>query len=465
MTQPRIADAPVDLLQLLEDKAPSVGQGRKVYIETYGCQMNVADSELMGGVLLQQGFVSAPSLEEADVILVNTCAVREKAEERVMGRLATLNGIKNRRPDVLLGVCGCMAEHLRERLTDAAPYVDLVVGPDAYRRLPELLQRAWADAADPVIDVRLDRDETYEGINPVRQDGVRGWVTIQRGCDKFCAFCIVPFTRGRERGVAPREILRQVRELAERGVPEVTLLGQTVNSYRFEDVDFADLLAAVARVDGIRRVRFTSPYPVDFTPKLIEVMAAEPNIPRYIHFPLQSGATSMLERMRRGYTADDYLRLVHDLRAAMPDLAISTDVIVGFCGESQQEHQATLDLMREVQFDFAYMFQYSERDQTYAARKMPDDVPPQVKNQRLQEVIALQEAISAQKMKAQIGRTLDVLIENDSRRSDQDWVGRTGSFKNTIFPKVQGSALGMIVPVTIREATSHTLLGDIAWNS
>jgi tRNA-2-methylthio-N6-dimethylallyladenosine synthase len=465
MAQLKIADSPVDLVQMAQDKLMADrGQGRKVYIETYGCQMNIADSELMGGVLLRQGYKAARDLDEADIILVNTCAVREKAEERVMGRLATLNGYKNRRPEVLLGVCGCMAEHLRERLTEAAPYVDLVIGPDAYRRLPDLIDSASAEAADPVIDVRLDRKETYEGISPVRQEGIRGWVTIQRGCDKFCSFCIVPFTRGRERGVPPREVLRQVRELAERGVPEVTLLGQTVNSYFYEDVDFADLLKAVAQVEGIKRVRFTSPYPVDFTPKLIETMASEPKISKYIHFPVQSGSTPMLKRMRRGYTAEEYMDLVRQLRAAMPDLAMSTDIIVGFCAETEEEFQKTLDLVREVRFDFSYMFKYSERDHTFASKKMPDDIPEEVKGRRLRDLIALQEEISYEVMQALVGQTVEVLIEGDSRRSDQDWVGRTDTFKTTIFPKVEGTEPGQVVPVKIRHANAHTLLGDIAWN-
>ncbi len=472
MAQLRIADTPVDLIDLLKNKAETIsgaetpietsGHGLKLYIETYGCQMNVADSELMGGILLSHGYAVAEGLEDADVILVNTCAVREKAEERVFGRVATLSGIKNRRKGVVLGVCGCMAEHLREQLTERAPYVDLVVGPDAYRRLPELVARARQDDFDPIIDVRLDRGETYEGITPVRQEGTSGWITIQRGCDKFCTFCIVPDTRGRERGVAPREILRQARQLAEAGVKEVTLLGQTVNSYRYEGVDFADLLAAVAQIDGIERVRFTSPYPVDFTPKLIETMAREKKVCNYIHMPVQSGSDKVLSEMRRGYTVDEYRGLVAALRAAIPGLAMSTDVIVGFPGESEEDFAQTVALIKELRFDFAYLFKYSEREGTFAHKRIEDDVPEAVKGRRLQEIIEIQEAICAEVTAALVGQTFEALIEGDSRKNADEWVGRTGTFKPVIFPKTEGTSPGQIVAVRITSASSHTLRGEIA---
>ena len=478
MGQLQIADAPINLIDLIENKKatggdalPEAGNGRKVYIETYGCQMNVADSELMGGILLSHGYTIARTVEEADVILVNTCAVREKAEDRVFGRVATLNGYKNRKPGVVIGVTGCMAEHLRDKITDQAPYVDMVIGPDAYRRLPQMLAdkdqqeaKDKKDEHDPIIDVRLDRRETYEGITPVREEGVTGWITIQRGCDKFCTFCIVPYTRGRERGVAPREILRQARALAEAGYKEVTLLGQTVNSYKYEGVDFADLLTAVAQIDGIERIRFTSPYPVDFTPKLIETMAREDKICKYIHFPVQSASNEVLKVMRRGYTIEEFRQLVIDMRAAMPDLAISTDIIVGFPGESDEDFQATMDLMREIRFDFAYMFKYSEREGTFAHKRIPDDVPEAVKGARLKEMIAMQEGICAEIMKPHIGKLVHVLIQGNSRKSDDDWVGRTDTFKTAIFPKVEGTEPGQIVPVRVLKATSHTLVGEIEWN-
>jgi len=453
-----IADPTLDLITLAQTGKPA----RRVYIETYGCQMNVADSEMMAGILGTSGWDIAASPDEADVILVNTCAVREKAEERVLGRVRTLNGIKNHRPNVLIGVTGCMAEHLRETLAERAPYVDLIIGPDAYRRLPELVVQAEALNHDPVIDIRLDRAEIYEGVNPVRKEGVTGFVTIQRGCDKFCTFCIVPFTRGRERGVPPREVLRQVRQLADDGFSEVTLLGQTVNSWVYEDVDFADLVRAVAQVDGIERIRFTSPYPIDFTPKLIEVIATEPKVCNYIHLPVQSGSDPVLERMKRGYTLDQYLKLVRDIRAAVPNIAISTDIIVGFPGESDEDFQLTVDLLEQLRFDFAFLFKYSERSGTLAHKRIPDDVPEEVKGDRLKEIILVQERICGEVIQKYVGQTLPVLIEGDSKRSDAQWSGRTDTFVSTILPKDGVAARpGQIVQARIERTTSHTLFGQI----
>jgi tRNA-2-methylthio-N6-dimethylallyladenosine synthase len=474
MGQLDLESTPVDLDELV-NREGDLGDGRKVYIETYGCQMNVADSELMAGVLLGKGYELAPNAEDADVILVNTCAVREKAEERVVGRMATLNGLKKTKKHLKLGMTGCMAEHLREKIGERAPFVDMVVGPDAYRRLPELIAQTGGPTpvvvgrsgkqpivsvpGQPLIDVRLDKGETYEGLDPVRQGGVGTWVTIQRGCDKFCTFCIVPFTRGRERGVAPREILRQCREAAAHGYKEVTLLGQTVNSYVYEDVDFADLVTAVAAIDGIQRVRFTSPYPVDFTPKLIEVMAREDKVCNYIHLPVQSGNDKVLAEMKRGYTLGEYRKLVHDIRAAIPNMAISTDIIVGFPAETEGEFRDTVELVREMRYDFAYMFKYSEREGTLAHKRIADDIPEKVKGRRLAELIAIQEAICKEKTAPYIGRDVEVLIADRSRKSEDDWSGRTDTFKNTIFPKVAGSAVGQVVTVRIHDATSHTLLG------
>ncbi len=435
---------------------------RRVFIETYGCQMNVADSELMAGILQGEGWEKADAPEDADVILVNTCAVREKAEERVFGRVATLNGVKYQRPDVLIGVTGCMAEHLRDKLTERAPWVDLIIGPDAYRRLPDLIQQAEAVRTDPIIDIRLDREETYEGLDPVRKEGITGWVSIQRGCDKFCTFCIVPYTRGRERGVPPREVLRQVRQLVEEGYPEVTLLGQTVNSYRYEDVDFADLVEAVAAIEGVKRIRFTSPYPIDFTPKLIALMAREPKVCKYIHLPVQSGSDDVLDRMRRGYTIAQYRQLVADIRAAMPGIAISTDIITGFPGETEDDFQQTLDLMAELRCSFAFMFKYSERPGTFAHKRLADDVPEDVKGERLRRVIALQEQLGAEEIQRWVGRVEPVLVEGDSRRSPDQWSGRTDAFVTVVFDKnVPGVQRGDLVNVRIDRASAHTLFGQI----
>jgi tRNA-2-methylthio-N6-dimethylallyladenosine synthase len=449
----------------------------RVYVETYGCQMNVADSDLIGSVLAEAGYAIAARADEADVIVVNTCAVREKAEERVIARASELGAVKRRRPGTVLAIVGCMAEHLKDGLAARVAAVDVIAGPDSYRRLPELLADSRSRLArpesrsasastsgrppspGPVIDVRLDKAETYEGLSgAVGGDGVSGFVSIQRGCDKFCTFCVVPFTRGRERGTPPREVLRQVRELAEAGYREVVLLGQTVNSYRWDDVTFADLLRAVARIEGIERVRFTSPYPVDFTDDVIAAIAEEPRLCKYVHLPVQSGSDAVLERMRRGYTVADFRAIVAALRRAMPDIALSTDLLTGFCGETEDDHQATLALMREVRFDSAFMFAYSERDLTFAARKLLDDNAPAVKQRRLSEIVQLQEQISAEVFAAQVGRPARVLVTGPSKRDPAQLIGRTDGFKTVILPAGVG-AIGELVDVTIKRATMATLFG------
>jgi tRNA-2-methylthio-N6-dimethylallyladenosine synthase len=437
--------------------APAPGAAR-VYVETYGCQMNVADSDLIGSVLADAGYVQAARAEDADVIVVNTCAVREKAEERVIARAAELGAVKRRKPGTVLAIVGCMAEHLKEGLADRAPAVDVIAGPDSYRRMPDLLAAARTElSAHPLVDVKLDKEETYEGLTAAAGgDGVSGFVTIQRGCDKFCTFCVVPFTRGRERGASPREVLRQCRDLVLAGFREVTLLGQTVNSYVYEDITFAQLLRAVAKIDGLERIRFTSPYPVDFTDDVIAALAEEPKICKYVHLPVQSGSDVVLERMRRGYTALDYRDIVRRLRAAMPDIALSTDILTGFSGETADDHARTLDLMREVRFDSAFMFAYSERDLTFAAKKLPDDVAPEIKARRLAEIVAAQESISAEVFAAQVGRRERVLVHGPSKRDPAQLMGRTDGFKTVILPAGVG-AVGEFVEVTIRRATMATL--------
>jgi len=431
---------------------PAAPGAPRVYVETYGCQMNVADSDLIGSVLADAGYARTDAAGEADVIVINTCAVREKAEDRVIARAAELGAHK--RKGSVLAIVGCMAEHLKESLAERAPAVDVIAGPDSYRRMPELLESAKRTRQ---FDLKLDKAETYEGLSgAVGGDGVSGFVTIQRGCDKFCTFCVVPFTRGRERGAAPREVLRQVRELAEAGYREVMLLGQTVNSYRFEDVTFAELLRAVATVDGIERVRFTSPYPVDFTADVIAAIAEEPKICKYVHLPVQSGSDTVLERMRRGYTVADYRAIVRDLRAAMPRIALSTDILSGFSGETEDDHRATLDLMREIRFDSSFMFAYSERDLTFAAKKLPDDVTPEIKQRRLAEIVKLQETISAEVFAAHVGRAERVLVHGPSKRDPAQLMGRTDGFKTVILPAGVG-AVGGLVDVTITRATMATL--------
>ncbi len=430
---------------------------RKVYIETFGCQMNIADTELMHGVLHDAGYTQADHADKADVVLLNTCAIREKAEERIYGRASQLLRYKYENPNLVIGITGCMAEHLKGSIGERAPYVDVVAGPDAYRRLPSLLEQAGD--GDPIIDVRLDKRETYEGLPPSRREGVSGWVTIQRGCDKFCTFCIVPFVRGRERGASPREVLRQVRDLAAMGYREVNLLGQTVNSYRYEDVDFADLLRLVTTVEGIDRVRYTSPYPVDFTPKLIQTLAEQDKVCNSLHLPLQSGSNRVLSAMKRGYTVEDFLRITDDLRAAIPDIAISTDIIVGFPGETEEEMQATLDVVERVGFDYAYMFAYSEREGTFASKRMPDTLSEPEKKARLQRLITLQKSISKAKYAAHVGETHTVLVEGPGRRGPERWMGRTEGYKLALFEPPDQVAPGDFVDVVIETATDHTLYG------
>ncbi len=431
----------------------------RVYVETYGCQMNVADSDLIGSVLADAGYATAAKADEADVILVNTCAVREKAEERVTARAAELGALKRKKPGTVLAIVGCMAEHLKEGLADRAPAVDVIAGPDSYRRLPEMLAAVRGDKKR-VVDVHLDKAETYEGLSgAVGGDGVSGFVTIQRGCDKFCTFCVVPFTRGRERGTPPREVLRQVRELAAAGYREVVLLGQTVNSYAWEDTTFAQLLRAVCTIDGIERVRFTSPYPVDFTDDVIAAIAEEPKICKYVHLPVQSGSDLVLERMKRGYTVADYRAIVGGLRRAMPAIALSTDLLTGFSGETEDDHAQTLALMREIRFDSAFMFAYSERDLTFAAKKLPDDVPDAVKKRRLSEIVAVQEKLSAEVFAEHVGRHERVLVHGPSKRDPSQLMGRTDGFKTVILPAGVG-AIGELVDVTIERATMATLFGS-----
>ncbi|MDC0720199.1 tRNA (N6-isopentenyl adenosine(37)-C2)-methylthiotransferase MiaB [Nannocystis bainbridge] len=431
--------------------------GPRVYVETLGCQMNEADSSLIVGQLAARGYVRVPDPATADVILLNTCAVREKAEERVYGRTSQLLRHKKDNPDLVFGITGCMAEHLRDKVQKQAPHIGLVAGPDSYRRIGSLVDRARA--GERVVDVALDREETYDGLDGVPDDdGVSGQVTIQRGCDKFCTFCVVPYTRGRERGVAPREVLRQARQLAERGYKEIVLLGQTVNSYVWEDASFADLLRAIAALDGIERIRFTSPYPVDFTDPLIATMAELEKVCPYIHLPAQSGSDRMLTAMKRGYSRGEFVDLVGRLRAAMPDLALSTDLMVGFCGETEEDHAETLSLMREVRFDSAFMFRYSDRGITYAARKLQDDVPDEVKGRRLQEVIELQEQHTRASHHARVGKRERVLISGLSHRGDRV-LGRTPRFQSVLLPLGTGSP-GQTIEVAISATTGHSLIAS-----
>jgi tRNA-2-methylthio-N6-dimethylallyladenosine synthase len=438
--------------------APAPG-ARLAYVETYGCQMNVADTEMVLGMLEQGGYARTEDPARADLILINTCAVREKAEERVYGRASVLAQHKAGKPGVVLGITGCMAEHLKEAIPERAPYVDLVVGPDGYRRLLDHVEEARA--GQPVLDTVLDRHETYEGLDPSLAGAPIGHITIQRGCDKFCTFCVVPYTRGRERGTPPREILRQARAMAAAGTKEVQLLGQTVNSYRYEDAGFAELLRAVATVDGLERIRFTSPYPLDFSPEVIAAIAETPKVCKHVHLPLQTASDSVLERMRRGYDYAQFRALVDALRAAVPGIAITTDLLVGFCDETDEEFAALLRAQEELRFDSAFMFAYSERAGTYAARKMPDTVPAEVKQRRLAQVIEVQRRITSEILAAQAGKRERVMIEAPSRRGEEAWLARTDAFRSVIVPAGPGLAPGAFADVIIERSTSATLLGRV----
>jgi tRNA-2-methylthio-N6-dimethylallyladenosine synthase len=423
-----------------------------VYIETYGCQMNVADTELILGTLGQHGYERVDAPDVADVILLNTCAIREHAEARVIGRLGDLGRHKAVRPDVRIGVTGCMAQHLRDKLRDAAPHVDLLVGPDGYRHLPALL----AGDADPFVGLRLDPDETYTDLPVAREDGVRAWVTVMRGCDRFCTFCIVPYVRGRERSLPGPVLVEQVRQLADAGVREVVFLGQTVNAYRDGGWDFARLLRETAAVPGLRRIRFTSPHPAEMTDATIDAMAECEAVMPQMHLPVQSGSNAVLARMARDYTVADYERLVDRLRTRVPGIALSTDVIVGFPGERDEDFDATVGLMERVGYDSAFLFKYSPREGTRAF-KWTDDVPESEKATRLERLIAFQERTSAERNRARIGGTVEVLVEGPAKRPDGAMTGKSRDFRTVVFPGP--AAAGDLVTVRVDGATSHTLTG------
>ncbi len=430
----------------------------RVYLETYGCQMNVADSELVTAVLRRAGYASAERPDDADVILLNTCAIREHAEERVLRRLTDLAKFKRARPELRLGLLGCMAQHNRAALAEKAPWLDLVAGPDSYRRLPELLGRARFDSAEHAakVDVRLDRSETYADIAPAHEGGVRAYVTAMRGCDRFCAFCVVPYVRGRERSVPPEAIVADIGGLAARGVREIVLLGQTVNAYRFGDIDFGRLLHLVAGIEGIERIRFTSPHPSDMSDSAIEAMATEPKVQPSLHLPVQSGSDRILAAMERGYTVDEYVRLVERMRAAVPGIALSTDIIVGFHGEEDTDFRATLGLMAALGYDSAFSFKYSLRENTRAF-KLGDTVSEDEKGRRLAEVIALQERVSAERNRALAGKRFAVLVEGPARRGGGMLAGKTPQFKTAVFAAAASIRPGDTVTVRVDSATAHTL--------
>ena len=420
--------------------------------------MNVADSQTVSAVLRGAGYVTANGVEDADVVLLNTCAIREHAEEKMLHRLRELARLKHSRPEVKLGLLGCMAQHNRVAIMEKAAFLDVVAGPDSYRRLPDLIRRAGFDAS---IDVRLDRAETYADITPEYASGVRAYVTAMRGCDKFCAFCVVPFVRGRERSIPPADLMREIGELAERGVKEVVLLGQTVNAYRFGDTDFGALLRMVASIDGIERIRFTSPHPSDMSESIIEAMATEPKVQPHLHLPLQSGSDRIVAAMERGYTVAQYLELVVRVRAAIPGVALSTDIIVGFHGEEESDFEATTAIMREVSYDSAFMFKYSVREHTRAFR-LGDSVSENEKGRRLTSLIELQENVSLARNRAMVGSEFPVLVEGPARRGGGMMAGKTPQFKTAIFAGNAAIAAGDTVSVRVDSVTGHSLMCSIA---
>ncbi len=429
---------------------------KRVFLETYGCQMNVADSETMAGVLERAGLTLTERPEDADAVLLNTCAIREHAELRVLGRLGEFARLKARNPRLVVGVAGCMAQHLRRRLLDRREGVlDLVVGPDGYRSLPGLLRRA---AEEPVAEVRLDRDETYGDLEPKREPGVRAWVTIQRGCDKFCTYCVVPYTRGRERSLPLAEIVAQVERAVAGGYREVVLLGQTVNSYHDGQAGFADLLRTIDRVAGLLRIRFTSPHPSDMSDSVVAAIAACPKVMPQVHLPLQSASDRVLEAMQRTYTFAEYLRVVERLRAAIPGVALSTDVIAGFPGETDAEFGETVAAMESLRFDSAFLFKYSARPDTKAWRTS-DTVSEEEKGRRLAVLIDLQHRISGEIHDAALGREVEVLVEGPARRDPGQLFGRSRHFKAVVFPS-DGSPSGTLRRLRVVGATPVTLFGE-----
>ena len=446
---------------------------KKLYIESYGCQMNFSDSEIVASILDKNGYKTTRNLEESDLILLNTCSIREKAEFTVRNRLKSFKNLKKQNPKLIVGVLGCMAERMKESLLEEEKLVDLVVGPDAYRDLPNLLEEV--EGGQKSVNVLLSREETYAEISPVRLDnkGVSGFISIMRGCDNMCSFCVVPFTRGRERSRSPLTIVAEARELYSQGYKEVTLLGQNVDSYRWninkkgEKIDpntsttiFYELLEKVAHVANDLRVRFSTSHPKDMTNEVIHIIKKYKNICNYIHLPVQSGSSNILKKMNRGYTKEWYLNRIKAIREIIPDCAISTDIITGFCGETDKDFNETLDLMNKVKFDFSYMFFYSERPKTLAERKFTDDIPTEIKKSRLQKVIDLQKIHSIENNESSIGKIMEVLVEGTSKKSPLEYSGRNDENYKVVFPK-ENSKIGTYVNVKIERCTSATLIGKI----
>jgi tRNA-2-methylthio-N6-dimethylallyladenosine synthase len=442
----------------------TIDRAYRVHIDTYGCQMNEYDTELVRSLLKANGFTFTDDRERADVILMNTCAIRENAHTKVYTHLADLRALKRQR-HLVVGVLGCMAQNLKEELTGTEPLVDVLAGPDSYRRLPDLLTQAIkaqeAGQTHRGLAVDLSEYETYDDILPERADGVNAWLAVMRGCDNFCSFCVVPYTRGRERSRDPQGVLREVGHLVARGHKQVTLLGQNVNSYRFDNWDFAKLMLAVADVPGIERVRFTSPHPKDFPPALLDAVAGHPKICKHIHLPLQSGNDRILDLMGRTYTRKEYLSLVDDIRRRNPEIALTTDIICGFSSETEAEFQDTYRTVQEVGFHAAFVFKYSERKHTIAARKYPDDITDEIKSDRVTSLVNMQTGIALKKNQELIGRTVVALVEGDAKRSSEQWMGKADNSVTVVWDKHGSRAKpGDLIPIAVSRATVTTLFGE-----
>ncbi|UCE65981.1 MAG: tRNA (N6-isopentenyl adenosine(37)-C2)-methylthiotransferase MiaB [Candidatus Zixiibacteriota bacterium] len=429
----------------------------RFYIETYGCQMNEYDSELVRSILLENRFDETAAPDQADVILLNTCSVRESAHNRVFGRLQSLDKLRAKSGKVAVGVLGCMAQSLKMELLENSIYVDLIAGPDSYRCLPEMIRESLY-GSEKVSAIDLSEFETYDDIYPARLEGVNAWIAVMRGCDNFCTFCIVPYARGRERSRSVESVADETRRLVEEAYTQVTLLGQNVNSYSHEGRFFADLMNTVSKVEGLKRIRFTSPHPKDFPDDLIDCVAMNSKVCKHIHLPLQAGSDRILKMMNRDYTADGYVRLVERIRDCIPDLVLTTDIILGFPSETREEYEETVNIVEEVGFDSAFIFNYSERKGTVAARRWEDDVPPEEKKYRIIRLNEIQKGINIERNRKHIGRVLEILVEGPSKRDPNEWFGRTDGNKMAVFPRTDQKA-GDYVRIEITGATANTLKG------
>ncbi|MCK4662080.1 MAG: tRNA (N6-isopentenyl adenosine(37)-C2)-methylthiotransferase MiaB [Bacteroidales bacterium] len=438
----------------------------KLYLETYGCQMNVADSEVVVSIMNDNGFVITNNLSEADIVFINTCSIRENAEKRVRARLDVFRQQKKKKPELLIGIIGCMAERLKEKLIEEEKSVDIIIGPDAYRNLPNLI--SIAESGQKAINVILSQEETYAEINPVRlgQNKISAFVSIMRGCDNFCSYCVVPYTRGRERSRNPQTILNEIKNLINNGYKEVTLLGQNIDKYKWENkennevINFVQLLEKVALLEPSMRVRFSTPFPKDMTDEVLFTITKYDNICKCIHLPVQSGSSEVLKKMKRGYSREWYMDRIKAIWEIIPECSITTDIITGFCSETEDDHKKTLSLMKWAKYDFAYMFKYSERPDTYAQKKLGDDIPDETKSRRLTEIIELQNKLSKESNEKDIGKVFEVLIEGLSKRSNEFFSGRNSQNKVIVFPK-ENYKIGGYVNVKVTDCTSATLKGEV----